>query len=262
MPVIAIDDWNDPRLAPYRALKDRELAREGGRFIAEGEHLVRRLLASDFSVESVLLSQRRAEEMSREISSTIPVYVASTELLNAVIGFKFHSGVIACGVRKPRLTIDDAVPKTGRVRLVVCPEIANAENLGSMIRLSAALGATAMLLGERSCDPFWRQCVRVSMGAVFRLPLIQSDDLLRDLRRLREELDVELFATVLEKDAEVLDNVRPSQRVGVLFGNEAQGLEPVHIQACQRKVTIPMHLGTDSLNVAVSAGIVLYHLMK
>jgi TrmH family RNA methyltransferase len=97
------------------------------------------------------------------------------------------------------------------------------------------------------------------MGAVFHLPLIQSDHLWRDLVRLRDEWRVELVATVLDDDATPLPKAQPSRRLGLLFGNEGQGLDCGVINLCNRKVTVPMNLGTDSLNVAVSAAVMLYH---
>jgi tRNA G18 (ribose-2'-O)-methylase SpoU len=149
-----------------------------------------------------------------------------------------------------------------RTTLVICPEIEKTDNLGSMIRVAAAFGADAMILGERSCDPFFRQSVRVSMGTVFFLPIVRSDDLARDLRRLREEFGVERIAGVLGDDAESLEGVRRAQRLGLLFGNEAQGLAREWLDLCDRRVTIPMKHGTDSLNVAVAAGVFLYHFTR
>src|SRR4051794_23037725 len=133
-----IDTLDDPRVWHYRNLKDRELDRSGRWFIAEGEHVVRRLLASDFPVESVFLSEKRAGEMVPVVPGGIPVYVAAQHLMEQVMGFKFHSGVVACGRRKPRQTIDDVVPKDrDRLTIVACPDLSNVENIGSMIRLCA-----------------------------------------------------------------------------------------------------------------------------
>ena len=143
--------------------------------------------------------------------------------------------------------------------LVVCPEIEKTDNLGALIRIAAGFGATAMVLGERCCDPFFRQSVRVSMGSVFKLPIVRTDDLARDLRRLRGEFGVELIATVLDEEAERLEDVGRPRRLGLLLGNEGQGLPAEIVALCDRRVTIPMKLGTDSLNVAVAAGIFLYH---
>jgi tRNA G18 (ribose-2'-O)-methylase SpoU len=262
--VISIDSLDDSRLAPYRALKERELARQGGRFIAESEQVVRRLIDSELEVESVLLASRRIEEIEPIVPANVPIFAVTDALMEQVIGFAFHSGVIAVGIRPARKTLDDILPRDARsLRLVICPETANTENLGGMIRIAAGFGADAMILGERCCDPFFRQSVRVSMGTVFRLPLIQSQYLRRDMDRLRREWNVELIATVLDDPAaELLTDAKAPARWALLFGNEAQGLSREMIDACDRRVTIPMRLGTDSLNVMVAAGIFLYQFTK
>ena len=263
MPVIPIQSLDDPRVALYRNLKDRELERRGRHFIAEGEHLVRRLLASDFPVDSVMLADRRAEELSPIVPQHIPVYVLPQSLMNEIVGLKFHSGVLACARRKPPQTLDQVVPKDrARLTLVICPDISNVENIGSIIRLSAGFGADALILGERCHDPFWRQSVRVSMGAIFSLPLLHTDDLSRDLVRLRDEWGVELVATVLDPTAEPLDCAKRREKLGLLFGGEAQGLDDHSLALCDRRVTINMHHNTDSLNVAVAAGVFLYHFTR
>jgi tRNA G18 (ribose-2'-O)-methylase SpoU len=263
MPVIPVKSFDDPRLAPYRNLKERDLARDGDRFIAEGENLVKRLLASRLVTESVLLAERRVAEIAPQVPQHIPVYAAPSSVVNQVLGYKFHSGVMAVGVRPASPSIDDIISRGGeRIMLVVCPEVEKTDNLGALIRICAAFGVDAMILGERSCDPFFRQSVRVSMGTAFYLPIVRSVDLTRDLLRLKGEFGVELVATVLQEDAEPLDQVATPARLGLLLGNEAQGLGAEWVELCQRRVTIPMKLGTDSLNVAVAAGVFLYHFTR
>jgi tRNA G18 (ribose-2'-O)-methylase SpoU len=287
MPILPVTSPDDPRLEPYRDMKDRELARRGGLFVAEGEHVVRRLLASGFPVHSLLLAQRRADAVAPLAPPDVPVYVAPDALMHGILGFKFHSGVIACGVRKPApsleavlgppLTISPEGPEGGHptfpdkqgcppssMTLLICPDIINTQNMGAIIRIAAAFGVTALILGERCCDPFWRQSIRVSMGAAFALPIARSEDLATDLRRLRKRWGFELIATVLDDSAEKLDQARrpaapKPDRIGLLLGSEAQGLDAAAAGACDRRVTVPMKLGTDSLNVAAAAAVFLYH---
>jgi len=121
MSVHHVDTLDDPRVAPYRNLKDRELARQGDRFVAEGEHLVRRLLASDFPTESVMVAHRRADEVVPAVPEAVPVYLVPDELMKGVIGFPFHSGVIAVG-RRRRLSLDEAIQRRPRLTVVICPE--------------------------------------------------------------------------------------------------------------------------------------------
>jgi tRNA G18 (ribose-2'-O)-methylase SpoU len=264
MPVISIHSLDDPRLAPYRNLKERDLARDGDRFIAEGEHLVKRLIASRMTTESVLLADRRVAEIAPLVPPHISVYSAPADVVNQVLGFKFHAGVMAVGIRGPSPAIDDVMAgaTANRVTLLVCPEIEKTDNLGAIIRIAAAFGVDAMILGERCCDPFFRQSVRVSMGAAFVLPIVRCDDLARDLQRLRGEFGVELIGSVLADNAERLEDVARPLRMGLLLGNEAQGLGAELEGLCDRRVTIPMKLGTDSLNVAVAAGVFLYHFTR
>jgi tRNA G18 (ribose-2'-O)-methylase SpoU len=244
-------------------LKDRDLAREGNRFIAEGLMVTSRLLrAPSHRCESVLTSQRRLDAVYPLVPTDVPIFVVPDALVHEIVGYKFHSGVMAVGVRPTSPTIEEVVRSSGRCLLSVCPKTASTDNLGSLIRISAAFGCDAMLLGEECCDPYYRQSIRVSMGAVFALPIVRSDDIRRDLRTLRARLGVTLLATVLDEDAEPLDNLPTIERVAVLFGNESAGLDRDLVALCDRRVTIPMRLGVDSLNVAVSAGVFLYVLSR
>jgi tRNA G18 (ribose-2'-O)-methylase SpoU len=263
MPVIPIDTLSDPRVAHYRNLKDRELERRGQRFIAEGEHIVRRLLASDFTTEPLLLADRRVAEIAPLTPPQLPVYAVRQELMNEILGMKFHSGVLACGVRMAPRPLEEVIRRNKpQLTLAICPDITNVENIGSMIRIAAAFGVDAMILGEQCHDPFWRQSIRVSMGAIFTLPLVQSRNLVQDLNILKHVYGVQLAATVLDADAEPLSHAARPAKLALLFGSEPQGLSPAYVAACDRRLTIPMHLGTDSLNVAVATAIFLYHFTK
>src|SRR5438132_617452 len=188
-PVIAIDNLSDPRIDVYTRLKDRDIATMGGRFIAEGELVVKRLLASSYQTESVLLADRRVAEIAPLAPNSVTVYSAPAAMVNQIVGFKFHSGVMACGRRGRLMALDDleVLRSEREVNLVILPEIAATDNLGSLIRISSAFGASAVILGEHSCDPFYRQSIRVSMGTIFNMPMVQSRDLMADLRRLRDE---------------------------------------------------------------------------
>jgi tRNA G18 (ribose-2'-O)-methylase SpoU len=260
MPPRLVQSLDDPQLAAYRNLKDKELARDGDRFIAEGENVVRRLLASSTPVESVLLAERKSLAIGPLVPANVPVFVASDELIENIIGFEFHSGVLACGIRPASPSLQSVIPPPPEpVLLTVCQQITNTENMGALIRISAAFGARAMLCGERCCDPYFRQSIRVSMGCIFSLPIIRCDDLLADLDTLKA-MGIERLAAVLSDDAEPLRSVARLPRMAVAFGGEAQGLDPITLGHCDRRVTIPMKLGTDSLNVAVAAAVFLFHL--
>jgi tRNA G18 (ribose-2'-O)-methylase SpoU len=110
--------------------------------------------------------------------------------------------------------------------------------------------------------PFSRRVLRVSMGTAFSLWIYESQSLATDLQRLVNEFAIEPVATVLDETATPLAGFRFPRRAAILFGGEGHGLDPALIALCKHRVTIPMRRGTDSLNVAVAAGIVLHHAMN
>lgn len=257
--VISVQSLDDDRLTPYRQLKDRQLAEGMGLFIAEGEHLVRRMLAAGPRIEpvSLLVSDHRVESVLPAVPAGVPVYVMPETRISEVIGYRFHLGMLGCARRPDLSRLDDLLPAWN---LVVCPHLQNIENLGLIIRTAAALGMEGLIVGAKGADPFMRRCVRVSMGSVFTLPIVRSEDVGRDLLRLRDEQGMHLVATVLAPDAIPLGEYKRGGRVAILLGNEPDGLEGGYLRLATHKVTIPMSRGVDSLNVAVAAGIVMHHI--
>jgi tRNA G18 (ribose-2'-O)-methylase SpoU len=96
------------------------------------------------------------------------------------------------------------------------------------------------------------------MGAAFKIPILETETLEDDLKLMRSQ-GVELAATILDPQAEPLRHATRPARFGLLFGNEATGLDELWIALCDRRLTIPMSGETDSLNVAIAAGIFLHH---
>lgn len=257
--VISIDDADDPRLRSYTALKERTLAAEMGLFVCEGAYSVQRLLTCGIKVASVLVVEHRLDEIAPLIPAGTPVYTATNDVLSSIVGYEFHQGMLACGVKPAPAPVESLLPAR---TLVVLPEVRNVENLGLIIRAAHALGVDGLLLSDKGCDPFTRRVIRVSMGSVFALPMVRSIDLESDLRRLKAEYAFSLVAAVADEDAQPVNAFRRpvDQGVAVVFGNEPDGLSDAWVDVCDTRVTIPMKQGVDSLNLAVAAGIILHQI--
>jgi tRNA G18 (ribose-2'-O)-methylase SpoU len=263
MPILRIESLSDPRLDPYRSLKATNATRWAGKFVAEGDKLVRRLLASDFSVESLLVGDRYLAQFSSLAPPQAELLVASDESIEQIVGFNFHRGILACALRKPPLDLRVFCRESeGRLTLVVCPDVQDPENLGAILRIGAAFGVDAVVLGSACCDPFSRRVLRVSMGAAFRLPILETPELAAVLRTIKEESQVDCWAAVTDPAAAPCDQIGRPERLAILLGSEGHGLAPQWLDLCRRSVTIPMRVGTDSLNVAVAAGVLLYQLTR
>jgi tRNA G18 (ribose-2'-O)-methylase SpoU len=255
-----IESLDDPRIAPYRNLRDRTLRGESI-FVTEGPIVTRRLLASRYQADSVLVAEHFADQFDLLAAGKAPLYVAHAALLRQIVGFPFHLGVLAAGRRPEPARLDDLLrgkETAPELTLLLCPEITKPENVGLVFRTAAAFGIDGVLLGARSCDPLSRRSLRVSMGGALQVPFVRSPDFAADLRRLKHPWHFELIAAVVDQSAERLPEVHWPPRAGIVLGNEVAGVDPLTLSLCDRRATIPMQPGMDSLNLGTAAAIFVY----
>ena len=263
MPRVFIDRLDDPRIEVYRQLKRSNLTRAGTQFVVEGEKLFDRLREGRFPIASVLTTEQFEPRVAPRVPHGVPLYVVPDALLSVTVGFNFHRGVLAAGYRRPwPAPLDHVRPDGERTTVVVCPTLNNPENLGAIVRISDVFGVDAILVGPRCPDPLSRRVLRVSMGTCLRLPVLVLDDLAAVVERLRDELGFELVATDLDPAAARFDAVERGDRLALFLGSEGTGLDAEWLRRATRRVTIPMRPGAESLNVAVAAGILLYHFAR
>lgn len=264
--LIEITHPDDPRIAEFRDIRERDLTGRESRFIAEGT-VVLRLLAGahaaggDFVAEKVLLLRNRAAGLDEIIAGfppDVPIYVAEGSILDGIVGFHLHRGVLALGRRTANTDMDvflGHLPECSLV-LVGCG-ISNHDNVGSMFRNAAAFGADAVLLDETCCDPLYRKALRVSVGSVLTMPY------------RRQLSDVELL-TMLAARGFAIWSLSPrgetdiravpwTDRMALVVGTEGEGL-PQEILSTFGSVRIPQAPGLDSLNVATASGIALFEM--
>jgi tRNA G18 (ribose-2'-O)-methylase SpoU len=258
---IPIADPNDPRLTPFRDIRERDLVGREGRFIAEGEVVVRMLLtAPDFAAESVLVSARVAEAGRDWFALVAPgsLLAVGDDVMEAVAGFHVHRGILALGRRSNVRDLQAllAVPPE-RAAVVVCVGIANHDNMGGIFRNAAAFGVAAVLCDATCCNPLYRKAIRVSVGGVFRVPFLRAgnaDEIVAALRSAGFEC-----LALSPSACEDLAGIAPARRTALVLGAEGPGLPP-EILSELRAIRIGMAGDLDSLNVAVSSGIALHRL--
>lgn len=255
MIVERIASATDPRLAPYLAVRERDLVGREGLFVAEGEVVVRVLLErSPFRVRSLLLEERRVAPMEDVLARVdAPIFVVPQAVMDAVVGFSIHRGVLALGERGPAPE-PAALLARGRT-FVGLVGLTNHDNVGSIFRNAAAFGVDGVLLDELTCDPLYRKAIRVSAGTALVVPFVRCPDLLGLLAREGVEA-----VSLTPRGEETIDALPPARRA-LLLGTEGPGL-PDDVLARTRRVRIAMAPGLDSLNVAVASGIALHEIRK
>ena len=255
---IAIDD---PRLDDYRDLKNRP-AEKPERFIVEGRWLLERLVASPHETISALCSEQFADEVETMVPAETPIFVATTTELNSLVGFDFHRGILGTGRRPSRASLDDVlhgIDASPTTTIVVCPNVANPTNLGSIIRNCAAFGVDGLILGGGCADPYSRRSIRVSMAAALSLPIVEVGEPMATTLALRDEFGFEIVSAALAPDSQELPTVVRKPRTVLVFGNEGDGLDDVWIKQSDLSVAVPMRDGIDSLNVGTASGIFLFY---
>lgn len=251
------------------------------------------------------------------ISCPFKIIVGTEEALSEIVGFPVARGAMACGVvprfkepfqwLKRLLSVphqtdatmnEESASKSESAtrprKLLALDAISNTSNMGSILRTAAAFGIDAILLSDDSCDAWYRQAVRVSMGHVISVPTIRvpelreglniDDDNCRDgglpsvLKWLRDEMKVQSFAAVVDDDSTKSDDtlpllvslesvtskhaasVAPSSWICVL-GNEGNGIRKEVVKCADYRIKISMtNDDVDSLSLPVAAGILIHGL--
>ncbi|MBO3761972.1 RNA methyltransferase [Ciceribacter sp. L1K22] len=262
--LVTIESPDDPRIAEFRDIRERDLTGRQGRFIAEGT-VVLRVLArahsagSGVRAEKLLLLRSRVgglEDLIAAFPEDIPVYVAEPEVLDAVAGFHLHRGVLAVGSRGAVPSVTEFIAGLSASSLIVAAcGISNHDNIGAIFRNAAAFGAEGVLLDETCCDPLYRKALRVSVGSVLSVPYCRGGTAEATLDALADG-GFDIWALSPSGQVEIRQ-IERSQRIALVLGTEGEGL-PERILSRFRTARISQSPSLDSLNVGTSSGIALY----
>ena len=255
-----------PELAPYRSLKRSAEHAALGIFVVEGDKVLHRLLESDFTIVSVLLIEERRAEFEPLLRArpekNLPVYICDKPVMAELVGFEMYQGVLAIAKVPAPTTLEHILATSPHTHFFVAMDgLANAENVGALMRNCVALGVQALIAGETCSSLFLRRTVRNSMGALFKLPVLESKNLAETLRELRAK-GIRCIAAHPRPDKKTLSHADFSGDCCVVFGSEGHGISPAVLAACDEAVVIPMANEVDSLNVSAAAAIFLYEVNR
>jgi tRNA G18 (ribose-2'-O)-methylase SpoU len=277
-----ISSFDSPELRPYATLRRPLEHEQQGIFVAESEKVVRRLLESRLTVVSVVLPEKWLDDFRPLLEArpeNVAVYLAEKEVLETLVGFSMFQGVLAVGKLPAPVSLEEMLTTGPRPKLFVAvDELANAENLGALVRNCVAFGVQALIVGETSSSPYLRRAVRNSMGTIFQLPVIELAKLgLRHRFKTRPHATQSTLAECLKElrargvrciaahphtDKKFLSQADFSGDCCLVFGSEGDGISPAVLEACDQAVAIPMPPTVDSLNVGAAAAVFLYEVSR
>lgn len=245
----------------------RDLHRRRGRerrrltFI-EGVRLVEEALAAEITVRGAVLSPtleatpRGSALKSALTAAGISLVDLSDRDLADLADTEHPQGVLA--VIEPRLwSLDDLRPNPGRPVLVL-DRVQDPGNVGTMVRTAFALGAAGVIALKGTADLTAPKVLRGSMGALFRLPAARSD--IEAFLGWQRTSGAELW--LADARGEPASGIKAAGAISIVIGNEGAGLDPALGSVPHRRVAIPLIGPADSLNAAVTAGILLYEVNR
>jgi len=242
-----------------RAVRD---GKDKESIFVEGLRLSEEALRSNLKIEAVIYSDKiaekdRAAQVIREFEDAAVKSASVSEKLLASVSYtKTPQGII---VLASRPTITEEAFARGQADtplLVILHHINNPVNLGAILRTAEAAGATGALTTAGTTDPFSPKSLRGAMGAAFRLPIWTDVDYDRAVQWCHKRA-IQTFCAAANATRSYTD-VDWRQPAALILGAESTGLSAREIAAANGAIRIPMKGSTESLNVAVAAGIVLY----
>lgn len=257
-----------------------------GLFIAESSKIIRRAHAAGMVPRSYLTSPKWLFDLADLIAANdAPIFIGTDAAVEALTGFHLHRGALAAMHRPQAPAVADLVADARRIvvdhtnvgcskisgvspkahseskrsRIAIFEDIVDHTNLGAAFRSAAAIGVDAILVTPRCADPLYRRSIRVSMGTVFQVPWTRIDSWPDSLEQLQDAGYV-VAGMTLREGAITLDELvaEDHQHLALVFGTEGRGLSRAADRKLDRRVTIPMMHGVDSLNVAASAAVAFY----
>ena len=245
-------------LSLARDLRRRKARERHGLFVAEGVRTVEALLESPLQVRGTLVARdavdgpRTARLIERCETRHIPVEIVSVQEFASAADTESPQGLLALATIP--LSTPEGFPTSGTV--LVLDAVQDPGNVGTLIRSAAALGASVTIALPGTVDLWNAKVVRSAMGALFThcVTSLTWEETVGWLDRQQIPLWV---ADARGEPLHVAVKTRPV-RVALVVANEGAGVSPQVAAAAARSVAIPMVAGSESLNVAVAAGILLY----
>ena len=243
-----------------RKLKEKKYRDLENAYIVEGIKMVKEAIEEKAVIRQIIIcddcekSDSIPKELMYEIAKYDCLYVTS-KIFKYISEVQTPQGVLAVVEKNNR---DEDVNYNEDI-IVALDDIQDPGNLGTILRTVDSVGLTQILVSKGTADPYNPKVVRSSMGAIYRVKVIECEDLLETLKEVKRNKFKILVSSLKESNS--IYNVKYNKKV-LVIGNEANGVEERIMNIADEKIKIPMLGKTESLNAAVATGIILYEYVR
>lgn len=248
--MIRITESHDPRIAEFISIRDHVL-NSNDLIIAESEKLFLQFRASGRKIHKILATPSFIERYQLDGDN---IFVADKNILESVAGFKIHFEVLLLA-EKPSDTLLSDLDN----RIILLNGLTSPENVGSIVRSSAAFGIKSMIVDEQTCSPFLRRCIRVSMGNIFSMKTHHTKNVRGDLKALKE-LGYTILTTANVPGSINLTTYSFPEKCILIIGSEGHGVSQDILDSSDHVLRISIDSQVAHLNASNAAAIFLSHM--
>lgn len=245
-----IESSKNPKIKQWKKLQTKKEREKSGLFMIEGIHLIEEAFKYHVNIIDIVIHEQFTIPADWDVAN-IELSIVPKEIFNEICHTETPQGVAAIcekinfekTVQLDRVLLLDAVQDPG--------------NLGTMIRTADAAGIDAVILGIGCADPYNSKVIRSTQGSIFHIPILQGD--LHEWFQTLKEQNTPIYGTSLQngKDYKQVD---PTEKFALVVGNEGAGVDHELLLKTTQNLYIPIYGHSESLNVAIAAGILLYYL--
>ena len=263
-----ISSRNNSFITDICKLKQKKQRNQAGLFFIEGIKLFKEVLNSKYreKIKYIIISENIAGNIdiidaqdllnSEEVQK---ITVVTEEVYKKITDEEAFQGIM-CVIEKP--AYDGICSKLFYKKpVIILKSVRDPGNVGTIIRTGNALCDVDIIISEDCADIYSSRTQRAAMGAVFHQNIKTSENIKKDIENLKKN-GYNIFAAHLDKDSCSINKVEFNAKTAVIFGNEGNGLDDEIVKLCDEKMIIPINQNSESLNVSVAAGIVLWEIRK
>lgn len=248
--MIIITDANDPRMAEFISFRDHTLNARN-MFIAETEKIFLQFSATGRKIHKILATENFTEKYSLSGEN---VYVVDKKILEKIAGFKVHFEVLFLAEM-----IEDTSLNQLDDKIILLNGLSSPENVGSIVRSAAAFNIKSIIVDEKTCSPFLRRCIRVSMGNIFSMKSHHSANIRQDIKKLKD-IGYQILSTANIPSAISLNNFSFPKKCVLIIGSEGHGIDEDILLESNSILKINIDQQVAHLNASNAASIFLSHM--
>ena len=248
--MIEILSFTDERILEFTKMRDHTL-NDRGLILAESEKLFLQFRANNKKFIKILSTLEFAKKYSLDGDN---IFVASKDILEKIAGFKIHFEVLILAEKTADTPIEQLDDK-----IILLNGLSSPENVGSIIRSSAAFKINSIIIDEKTCSPFLRRCIRVSMGNVFSMKTYHALNIRADLKKLHD-LGYTILSTANINGSIDLSTFTFPKKCVLIIGSEGHGVDQDILTLSDKILRINIDPQVAHLNASNAAAIFLSHM--